>query len=60
MSDLDEAYQLDYFEEEGFHRQECASCGDMFWSRVERETCGERRVRSTTSSTTPGSTSPTR
>ena len=41
MSDLDEAYQLDYFEEEGFHRQECSSCGDMFWSRVERETCGE-------------------
>ena len=23
MSDLDEAYQLDYFEEAGFHRQEC-------------------------------------
>ncbi|RLM96424.1 alanine--tRNA ligase [Haloarcula sp. Atlit-7R] len=41
MSDLDEAYQLDYFEEEGFHRQECVSCGDMFWSRVQRETCGE-------------------
>ncbi|MFB6222588.1 MAG: alanine--tRNA ligase-related protein, partial [Haloarcula sp.] len=41
MSDLDEAYQLDYFDEAGFRRQECVSCGDMFWSRVERETCGE-------------------
>ncbi|MBX0286501.1 alanine--tRNA ligase [Halomicroarcula sp. F28] len=41
MSDLDEAYQLDYFEEAGFHRQECAECGDMFWSRADRDTCGE-------------------
>ncbi|MDS0259997.1 alanine--tRNA ligase [Haloarcula sp. S1CR25-12] len=41
MSDLDEAYQLDYFDEAGFHRQECAECGDMFWSRADRDTCGE-------------------
>ena len=41
MSDLDEAYQLDYFETAGFHRQECTACGDMFWSRAERATCGE-------------------
>jgi alanyl-tRNA synthetase len=41
MSDLDEAYQLDYFDEAGFHRQECGECGDMFWSRADRDTCGE-------------------
>ncbi|QIO21554.1 alanine--tRNA ligase [Haloarcula sp. JP-L23] len=41
MSDLDEAYQLDYFDEAGFHRQECMECGDMFWSRADRDTCGE-------------------
>jgi len=41
MSDLDEAYQLDYFEDAGFHRQECTECGDMFWSRADRDTCGE-------------------
>jgi alanyl-tRNA synthetase len=41
MSDLDEAYQLDYFEAAGFHRQECGECGDMFWSRADRDTCGE-------------------
>ncbi|PSP85982.1 alanine--tRNA ligase [Halobacteriales archaeon QS_6_64_34] len=41
MSDLDEAYQLDYFDEAGFHRRECAECGDMFWSRADRDTCGE-------------------
>jgi alanyl-tRNA synthetase len=41
MSDLEEAYQLDYFEATGFHRQECTECGDMFWSRADRDTCGE-------------------
>ncbi|MFD1513923.1 alanine--tRNA ligase [Halomarina rubra] len=41
MSELDEEYQLSYFEEEGFTRQECPSCGAHFWSRVSRETCGE-------------------
>ncbi|MFB6146055.1 MAG: alanine--tRNA ligase [Halobacteriaceae archaeon] len=42
MSELEEAYRLDYFEEEGFVRTECADCGDYFWTREEaRETCGE-------------------
>ena len=41
MSDLEEAYRLDYFDEAGFRRQECSECGDMFWSRSERDTCGE-------------------
>jgi len=42
MSDLDEAYQLEYFEEEGYHRLECPSCGDTFWTLdADRETCGE-------------------
>jgi len=42
MSDLSAEYRLDYFEEEGFHRTECSSCGDAFWSRdSERDTCGE-------------------
>jgi alanyl-tRNA synthetase len=41
MSDLADAYRLEYFEEAGFTRDECASCGDHYWSLVERETCGE-------------------
>lgn len=42
MSELDEEYQLDYFEQEGFTRKECNSCGAHFWTRdVTRETCGE-------------------
>jgi len=42
MSELEEEYRLDYFEEEGFTRRECVSCGDQFWSRdPDRETCGE-------------------
>ncbi|WP_424002056.1 alanine--tRNA ligase [Haloarcula salina] len=41
MSDLDEAYQLDYFDEAGFRRQECHSCGAKFWSRTDQDTCGE-------------------
>ncbi|WP_435067897.1 alanine--tRNA ligase [Haloplanus sp. C73] len=41
MSELEDAYRLDYFEDEGFTRQECASCGVHFWSRIERDTCGE-------------------
>ncbi|WP_254272999.1 alanine--tRNA ligase [Haloarcula marina] len=41
MSDLEEAYQLDYFDEAGFQRQECVECGAMFWSRADRDTCGE-------------------
>ncbi|MGZ0747808.1 alanine--tRNA ligase [Haloparvum sp. AD34] len=42
MSELEEEYRLEYFEEEGFHRKECASCGVHFWTRdAERTTCGE-------------------
>jgi alanyl-tRNA synthetase len=42
MSDLTEEYQLEYFREEGFHRKECPSCGDHFWTRdPDRELCGE-------------------
>lgn len=43
MSELDEEeYRLDYFEQEGFTRKECDSCGTHFWTRDEtRETCGE-------------------
>jgi alanyl-tRNA synthetase len=42
MSDLESAYRLEYFEEEGFTRTECSECGAHFWSRdPDRETCGE-------------------
>ncbi|MFB6308209.1 MAG: alanine--tRNA ligase [Haloarculaceae archaeon] len=42
MSDLDEEYELDYFEDNGFRRRECTECGARFWTRdAERETCGE-------------------
>jgi alanyl-tRNA synthetase len=42
MSDLEEEYRLDYFEENGYRRMECPECGDFFWTRDEtRETCGE-------------------
>ena len=42
MSDLEEAYRLEYFEEEGFHRTQCAVTGAHFWTRdPDRETCGE-------------------
>jgi alanyl-tRNA synthetase len=42
MSTLEAEYRLDYFEEEGFVRKECPSCGDFFWTRdAERENCGE-------------------
>jgi len=42
MSDLDEAYRLEYFEEEGFVRTQCTQCGAHFWTRDEsRDTCGE-------------------
>jgi len=37
MSDLTEAYRLDYFAAEGFDRKECPSCGANFWTRD----CGE-------------------
>ncbi len=42
MSDLDDEYELDYFEENGFHRLTCSECGATFWTRDgERSTCGE-------------------
>ena len=42
MSDLEAEYQLDYFEENGFHRMECGECGAAFWTRDgSRTTCGE-------------------
>ncbi|WP_418284478.1 alanine--tRNA ligase [Halorubrum sp. DTA46] len=42
MSDLEAEYRLDYFEEEGFDRKECSSCGAHFWTRdPDRELCGE-------------------
>ncbi|EMA40890.1 alanine--tRNA ligase [Halobiforma nitratireducens] len=42
MSELADEYRLEYFEEEGFTRKECPTCGNHFWTRDEtRETCGE-------------------
>jgi len=42
MSDLEAEYRLEYFEEEGFDRKECPSCGAHFWTRdPDRELCGE-------------------
>jgi len=42
MSELEEEYRLDYFEEEGFYRKECPVTGAHFWTRdPDRETCGE-------------------
>jgi len=41
MSELESEYRLDYFAENGFERQTCSSCGAHFWSRTDRETCGE-------------------
>ncbi|RDI71664.1 alanine--tRNA ligase [Halopelagius longus] len=42
MSELEEEYRLDYFEEEGFHRKQCPVTDVHFWTRdPDRETCGE-------------------
>ncbi len=42
MSELEEEYRLDYFEEEGFMRKQCPVTGSWFWTRdPDRETCGE-------------------
>ncbi|SFF79915.1 alanyl-tRNA synthetase [Halopelagius inordinatus] len=42
MSELEEEYRLDYFEEEGFHRKQCPVTDAYFWTRdPDRETCGE-------------------
>jgi alanyl-tRNA synthetase len=42
MSELEEEYRLDYFEEEGFYRKRCPVTDAYFWTRdSDRETCGE-------------------
>ena len=42
MSDLEEEYRLDYFEDEGFVRRTCPECGAHFWTRdSDQELCGE-------------------
>ncbi|SNZ16014.1 alanyl-tRNA synthetase [Natronoarchaeum philippinense] len=42
MSELEEEYRLDYFEDNDFVRKQCSECGDHFWTRDhDRETCGE-------------------
>ncbi|WP_458207215.1 alanine--tRNA ligase [Haladaptatus sp. NG-SE-30] len=42
MSELEEEYRLDYFEENDFVRKECSECGAHFWTRDhDRTTCGE-------------------
>ena len=42
MSDLEAEYRLEYFEENGFHRNQCPECGDHFWTRdPDRDICGE-------------------
>ncbi|WP_336342872.1 alanine--tRNA ligase [Halalkalicoccus ordinarius] len=42
MSALEQEYRLEYFEENGFSRRECPSCGAHFWSRDDdQELCGE-------------------
>jgi alanyl-tRNA synthetase len=42
MSELEEEYRLEYFEEEGFYRRQCPVTDVWFWTRdPERETCGE-------------------
>ena len=42
MTELESEYYLEYFEDNGFQRERCRSCGIHFWSRDhDRETCGE-------------------
>ncbi len=42
MSELENEYHLSYFDEEGFVRRECPSCGVFFWTRdTDRDLCGE-------------------
>ncbi|WP_372910601.1 alanine--tRNA ligase [Salinigranum sp.] len=42
MSELEEEYRLEYFEEEGFYRRQCPVTDAWFWTRdPDRETCGE-------------------
>jgi alanyl-tRNA synthetase len=38
----EDAYNLDFFREEGFHRKTCERCGGRFWTRdPTRKTCGD-------------------
>jgi len=38
----EDAYNLDFFKEEGFHRKTCEKCGGRFWTRdPARTTCGD-------------------
>ena len=40
--DLSQHYQLPFFEEQGFARKQCESCGLFFWSQDPSETlCGD-------------------
>lgn len=41
MSEDDDEYRLDYFEDNGFSRRECPECGRRFWTRGEADRCGE-------------------
>ncbi|PSQ19167.1 alanine--tRNA ligase [Halobacteriales archaeon QS_8_69_26] len=42
MSDLEEEYRLEYFEDNDFVRRECEECGAHFWTRDhDRTVCGE-------------------
>ncbi len=34
-------YDIEYFRNNGFKRQQCRKCGRHFWSQGEHETCGE-------------------
>jgi alanyl-tRNA synthetase len=38
----EDAYNLEFFKEEGFHRKTCERCGGRFWTRdPARKTCGD-------------------
>jgi len=34
-------YEIEYFRNNGFKRQQCSKCGRYFWSQGEHETCNE-------------------
>ncbi|MCL2141986.1 MAG: alanine--tRNA ligase [Methanimicrococcus sp.] len=39
---LDDEYQIDYFNENGFVQKQCVKCGKIYWTRdPDRETCGD-------------------
>ncbi|MDD1757796.1 MAG: alanine--tRNA ligase, partial [Methanotrichaceae archaeon] len=38
----DNEYQLEYFEDQSFHREKCECCAKFFWTRdLTRKTCGD-------------------